>query len=166
MRLRLRAPAGASTITLSDDATVGDLINEIIKATTINKFDLKYGYPPIPLPLDQSDPSKLLGELGVKLNGEQLTVSPNEDTMPKGGKVTNKDDKSALNAESRSSAKLFTLKKMVMDSDPPEISFRGGTVSKSSLERTRHCKEAGLKTQISHAAWSNDILLYDIIDHC
>jgi len=78
MRARLRAPGGTSTIILPDDATVGDLIAEISEKTSITKFDIKYGYPPKPLLLDQNQRSQLLKELGVKLDGEQLTISPRD----------------------------------------------------------------------------------------
>ncbi|KAM3086426.1 ubiquitin-specific protease otu1 [Clarireedia jacksonii] len=75
MRMRLRGPEGTSTITLPDDAKVSDLISEIVSKTSITSFDVKYGYPPQPLLLSQSDPSLPLSKLDVKLNNEQLTVS-------------------------------------------------------------------------------------------
>lgn len=44
----------------------------------MNAFDVKLGYPPISLDLDQYEPTKLLSELGINLNGEQLLVSRRE----------------------------------------------------------------------------------------
>lgn len=79
-RLRIRGPNGVSTVTLSDDATVGNLLTEIREKTSLRKFDVKYGYPPKPLIL-QSE-SAPLGSLGISLNGEQLIISSKEDTPP------------------------------------------------------------------------------------
>ena len=79
MRTRLRGPGGASTITLADDATVGDLIAHITEKTSITSFDVKYGYPPKPLLLEQSEKSLPLSKLDVKLDGEQLTISARDD---------------------------------------------------------------------------------------
>jgi ubiquitin thioesterase OTU1 len=73
MRIRLRGPAGASTITLNKDATVADLKNQITEKTALNQFDIKYSYPPKPLQLPHDE--TLLSELSVKLDGEQLTIS-------------------------------------------------------------------------------------------
>lgn len=87
MRLRLRGPAGASTITLGDDATVHDLRSAISDKTSLVKFDVRYSYPPKPLYLGQD--SALLSTLDVCLDGEQLTITPNEDPTVRG---SNKED--------------------------------------------------------------------------
>lgn len=76
MRVRLKGPGGAATLTLADDATVGDLLDQIAEKTSVSKFDIKYGYPPKPLPLEDSERSKQLVDLDVKLNGESLTINP------------------------------------------------------------------------------------------
>lgn len=73
MRIRLRGPLGASTVVLQGDATVGILRSEIAEKTALNKFDIKYGYPPKPLHLDKD--STLLSDLQIKLDGEQLTIT-------------------------------------------------------------------------------------------
>lgn len=78
MRIRIRGPEGASTLTLQDEATVADLREEITNQTRILCFDVKYGYPPKSLGLAQRDGSELLCKLGVKLDGEQLTITPRE----------------------------------------------------------------------------------------
>ncbi len=75
MRLRIRGPAGQATITLPETATVGDLRSRIIEKTSIQAFDLKYGYPPKPLPLEDYGSAARLSEIGIKLDGEQLIVS-------------------------------------------------------------------------------------------
>lgn len=96
MRARLRGPGGASTITLPDDATIGDLISQIIEKTSISSFDIKYGYPPQPLLLEQHEKSLPLSKLGVKLDGEQLTISARLDDAPK---ETNKAEPSKQPSE-------------------------------------------------------------------
>lgn len=73
MRIRLRGPGGASTVTLGEYATVADLKKQITEKTTLNKFDIKYSYPPKPLHLAQDE--TLLAQLSVPLDGEQLTIS-------------------------------------------------------------------------------------------
>jgi len=82
MRTRLRAPGGASTVNLPDDATVGDLIAQITEKTSLPSFDVKYGYPPKPLLLEESENSLALSKLDVKLDGEQLTISAKADATP------------------------------------------------------------------------------------
>ncbi|KAE9369590.1 putative ubiquitin thioesterase otu1 [Stipitochalara longipes BDJ] len=82
MRTRLRAPGGASTVTLPDDATVGDLIAQITEKTSLASFDIKYGYPPKPLLLEETDKALPLSKLEVKLDGEQLTISAKADDEP------------------------------------------------------------------------------------
>ncbi|KAL8780731.1 MAG: hypothetical protein Q9194_000733 [Teloschistes cf. exilis] len=75
MRLRIRGPSGQSSITLPEQATVGDLRSLIVQTTSVTAFDVKYGYPPKPLALDEYENASKLSELPVKLNGEQLLVS-------------------------------------------------------------------------------------------
>jgi ubiquitin thioesterase OTU1 len=90
MRVRLRGPGGAATITLADDATVGDLINQIIEKSSVSTFDVKYGYPPKPFLLEQNERSKPLKELDMRLDGEQLTISPKDDLAANRGAISNK----------------------------------------------------------------------------
>ena len=59
------------SITLDDSATVQTLNDRIQEVTSLTSFDVKYGYPPKVLALDQWPSSKLLAEIGVKLNGER-----------------------------------------------------------------------------------------------
>lgn len=79
MRIRIRGPAGASTITLADDATVADLKREITEKTSLHQFNVKYSYPPRPLQL--SPDSSHLSDLAVKLDREQLTVSAQDNGL-------------------------------------------------------------------------------------
>jgi hypothetical protein len=71
MRLRIRGPSGQSTITLDDAATIQTLKDSIQKETGLGNFDVKYGYPPKILKLDQWPPSRSLTEIDIKLNGER-----------------------------------------------------------------------------------------------
>ncbi|PLN77970.1 putative OTU-like cysteine protease [Aspergillus taichungensis] len=76
MRVRVRGPAGQSTVTLEDDATVGDLQSRIAETTGLSAFDVKYGYPEIrPLTLDTLQADQKLTEAGLNLNGEQLIIT-------------------------------------------------------------------------------------------
>lgn len=71
MRLRIRGPAGQSTITLDDAATIQTLKDSIQKETGLSSFDVKYGYPPKTLKIDQWSRSTSLIEIDIKLNGER-----------------------------------------------------------------------------------------------
>lgn len=78
MHLRIRGPAGMSQVTLPDTATWGELKSEISTKTSVLDFDLKYGYPPQPLDTTSFDSQTKLGDIGVKLHGEQLIVMPRD----------------------------------------------------------------------------------------
>lgn len=95
MRTRLRAPGGQSTVTLPDDATVGDLIAQITEKTSLSSFDIKYGYPPKPLFLEGNETSLPLSKLEVKLDGEQLTISAKADDIPPAPEPTKQPPKTA-----------------------------------------------------------------------
>ncbi|KAL8760335.1 MAG: hypothetical protein Q9199_000117 [Rusavskia elegans] len=75
MRLRIRGPLGQSTLTLSTESTVADLLVSITERTSISDFDVKYGYPPKPLLLDEVDPASKLSEIPINLEGEQILVT-------------------------------------------------------------------------------------------
>ncbi|KAH7395708.1 hypothetical protein BKA64DRAFT_66560 [Cadophora sp. MPI-SDFR-AT-0126] len=142
MRTRIRAPAGAFTITLPDDATVGDLISQITEKTSIAHFNTKHGYPPKPLLLEESDQSLPLSELGVTLDGEQLTISQKDDTPVDKGiaevagaqgvssvPITGQGLDGDASTTSRES-KPVALKRKGMEGDVPELPMpgRGTTV--------------------------------------
>ena len=74
MRVRIRGPNGQATISLPDKATIGDLRSQIEEKTSIANFEVKYGYPPRPLLLENHQDSAKLSETGLKLDGEQLIV--------------------------------------------------------------------------------------------
>ncbi|KAJ9655619.1 ubiquitin-specific protease otu1 [Neophaeococcomyces mojaviensis] len=80
LRIRIRGPSGQSTATFDEGATVETLKKQISELTSLPAFDIKCGYPPKPLDLSGYEPAKLLSELDVKLNGEQLLVTRAEDS--------------------------------------------------------------------------------------
>ncbi|EDN06990.1 zinc finger protein [Histoplasma capsulatum] len=75
MRIRIRGPRGQSTISLQESASIHDLQAQISDKTALTSYDIKYGYPPKPLDLDQLDPALLIAEIGTNLDGEQLIIS-------------------------------------------------------------------------------------------
>jgi ubiquitin thioesterase OTU1 len=79
MRIRLRAPGGQSVLSLAEGATIKDLLNAIREQASVSAFDIKYGYPPQQLVLDQEDTSSPISQLKVRLNNETLIISPRED---------------------------------------------------------------------------------------
>ena len=82
MRIRLRHPSGQATITLSDSADVGELRQEIVKASGIKAYELKRGYPPQPLDLDAFEDNTTLQDSGLRLNGEQLILAKRDVAEP------------------------------------------------------------------------------------
>ncbi|KAK5957701.1 ubiquitin-specific protease otu1 [Knufia fluminis] len=83
LRVRIRGPSGQSTASFDDNATIETLREQIAESTSLSSFDVKCGYPPKPLDLEQYEPTKLLTELDIKLNGEQLLVTRAEGATPK-----------------------------------------------------------------------------------
>lgn len=79
MKFRLRGPAGQSTVTLEDAATVDELRTQIVEKTGLINYDVKYGYPDLkPLEIDGLAPGTKMADLGIKFNGEQLLVTGRE----------------------------------------------------------------------------------------
>jgi ubiquitin thioesterase OTU1 len=76
MRLRIRGPQGVSTISIEDTATWGELKSAISSSTSVPEFDVKYGYPPKALDTTSIDAATQLSDIGISLNGEQLTIVP------------------------------------------------------------------------------------------
>lgn len=82
LRVRIRGPSGQSTASFDDSATIDTLRKQIVESTSLASFEVKCGYPPKPLYLEKYEPTKLLTELDIKLNGEQLLVARAEGTTP------------------------------------------------------------------------------------
>jgi ubiquitin thioesterase OTU1 len=84
MRVRIRGPSGkTSTATLEDSATVETLRKTIATDTSLSSFEVKYGYPPMTLNLNQWPPSQLLSDLDIKLDGQQLIVNNTDSSSRK-----------------------------------------------------------------------------------
>ncbi|OCK84393.1 OTU-domain-containing protein [Lepidopterella palustris CBS 459.81] len=138
MRIRLRSPAGTSTITLADTATVSDLLSSISEATSLPLFDLKWGFPPRPVDPSLYGLATRLSDTDLKLNGEQLIVIALEtggaNIQPSNNISSSKTDaKPALSSQNPSFAGqtntkrkasdplTLTRKAASIDSDPPEV---------------------------------------------
>lgn len=76
MRVRLRAPTGVHTVTISDDATVEELVRTIQEKTSLSRFEVKRGYPPQLLETDSVPAERRLADTGWRLDGEQLIIVP------------------------------------------------------------------------------------------
>ncbi|CCU80507.1 OTU-like cysteine protease [Blumeria hordei DH14] len=147
MRIRIRGPQGASIASLSDESTVGNLIEIITEKTKINDFEVRYGYPLRTLELFQFDSSLPLFQLSVKLDGEQLIISTRESTRsdentqadilsPGTTALSNKAEKVTDSTQSTGSKfqgkvdKFTTIKQKEIEGDSPEIPIpeRGATL--------------------------------------
>ncbi|KAL8872314.1 MAG: hypothetical protein Q9174_002038 [Haloplaca sp. 1 TL-2023] len=82
MRIRIRGPSGQTSIALPIDATVADLRASIVKETSITSFDLKLGYPPKSVTLEEYNEAFKLSEIPLKLDGEQVLVSAKSTPAP------------------------------------------------------------------------------------
>lgn len=134
MRLRLRGPSGASTLRLSDSATVADLKHEITKSTSLTNFDIKYSYPPKPLVLPQDD--TLLSDLSVKLNGEQLTIS--ESASPRSSIAASAGTRQAATPPPPTPRHVEQL---VQSINVPKFAGMTESSNKSSSQKTKHTYE-------------------------
>lgn len=131
MRLRIRGPTGSSTLDLAKSDTVADLLRLISEKTSLQNYEIRRGYPPEPLLLQSQDQSKLLSELDIKLDGEQLIISPNEDSqsedVPKDHgqeRVTSVDRSNPQTASQSQRSPLLSLSRApnkAVESDPPEV---------------------------------------------
>lgn len=79
MRFRVRGPAGQSTVSLDETATVDELRSQIVEKTGLASYDVKYGYPDLkPLEIDGVAPETKMADLGINFNGEQLLITRKE----------------------------------------------------------------------------------------
>ncbi|KAE8148808.1 hypothetical protein BDV25DRAFT_11189 [Aspergillus avenaceus] len=82
MRIRIRGPAGQSTVALDDSATAENLRTQITDKTGLTSYDVKYGYPNLKrFALDELQPNQKLVELGIDLDGEQLLVTKKDGSL-------------------------------------------------------------------------------------
>ncbi|GLA99342.1 aminotransferase [Aspergillus tubingensis] len=117
MRIRIRGPAGQSTVTLDADATVDDLRHQITEKTGLTAYDVKYGYPNIkPLVLGALPSKQKLADLDITLNGEQLIVTQQENSAH----APLKNEPQAADSPLKAPVVRSTHKKGSPD-DPPEV---------------------------------------------
>ena len=161
MRIRLRSPDGTSTLTISDDATIGELLSSITKHTSIASFEIKRGYPPKPLDLFSFQQSTKLNDTSLNLNGEQLIIIPRredevrEGEAAKGFQTHNTQQKQAERKETRSQsenirAPLSTNTSTLEELDTPEISIpsHDGTVVLRVMPDDNSCLFRALSTAV------------------
>ena len=84
MRVRIRGPSGQSVVNLDAAATVESLKKVIATETSLTCFEIRYGYPPKTLPLDNYPADTTLSSLEVKLSGEQLIISKRDSVSDQG----------------------------------------------------------------------------------
>lgn len=140
MRMRIRGPHGVTAITLDQAASVGDLKAQITANTKLPTFDLKAGYPPQSVDLDQFDDELKLVDTNLKLDGEQLIAVRKDIThvlkKPLGAALappitTPQAPESSLNTPSQTIERpadaptaplsLKRAPKYVTNDDPPEV---------------------------------------------
>lgn len=119
IRLRVRGPQGVTTVSVSSHSTWISLRQEISSKSGVEDFDLKYGYPPQPLP-EPTDPTTKLQDLPQKLNGEQLIVMPKITQQPS---APLPEQKSTSSSQEYPPKPLSLERKKLpsMEDDPPEI---------------------------------------------
>jgi ubiquitin thioesterase OTU1 len=169
MRFRIRGPAGQAVISLKDDATVGDLNTAITKETSLPSFDIKIGYPPKSLSLDQVKTTKKLLDLGVKLNGEQLLVASTETVSQKQVNSGSQKESPARASQRKSqpqaeSSKQGALRSRAAASSSPTFSFGDlGAASPAASDKDSSSGGAN-KSQAADLSLSrktNDVVLND-----
>lgn len=104
MRVRVRGPEGQSTLTFADTATVGELVSQLSKATSIGRLEIKCGYPPRPLQLDEFDSATRLSDIGIDIDGEQLIVSRAQDDVNEGAARTSEPPLNSLGQDMKMSS--------------------------------------------------------------
>ena len=68
MRTKYKGPGGGGVLELADDATVGQLLEEIATKTGYRAFDVKLGWPPVTLDATRKDvPAKSLVHNQVRI---------------------------------------------------------------------------------------------------
>ena len=142
MRVRIRGPTGQATINLpKESATIGDLRTHITEKTSIIDFDIKYGYPPKPLSLQDHDAAVRLSDFSVDLDGEQLIVSPatalpskyvRKDSLPPSLGGDHVDSNEAISASTENVKSPLTF----ANNGPVPLSPHRGTQKPISLNRT------------------------------
>lgn len=157
MRIRVRGPDGQSTLSIADTATVGDLVSQLSKATSIDRLEVKYGYPPQPLQLDQFEVSTKLSDTGIRIDGEQFIVSRASDATKAASQTQEaQETKAPLNKAStsqNSEALSSNFSFAGVGSPPPNSTRQSSSVNKPlALTRKAPSTEPPEVPLPSHAA--------------
>lgn len=142
--MRLRAPNGTHTISLSDDAAVSDLLSNISEITDLPLFDLKWGYPPQLLDPSLYGMSTRLSDTDLKLNGAQIIVIALETGDP--SEIARKEESTQSKA-----APLSLKKKQNLDlKETPDIPVpsRGGSMVLRVMPDDNSCMFRALGTAV------------------
>ncbi|KAF2641257.1 OTU-domain-containing protein [Massarina eburnea CBS 473.64] len=125
IRIKLRAPAGQSTISLADNAAVSDLLSSISDATNLPLFELKWGFPPQPLDPSLYGLSTPLADTDLKLNGSTIIVIGQATGDPSEAQT-----QQASSEQSKSAPLALQRKPNEALKDTPEVPVpsRGGTM--------------------------------------
>ncbi|KAL4907615.1 hypothetical protein BDW74DRAFT_147845 [Aspergillus multicolor] len=118
MRVRIRGPSGQYTAILAEDATIGDLRKDIAEKTGLTAYDVKYGYPPKPLLLDQTGKHQKLTELAFKLDREQLTISAKDRPWTEPATT---EDAASVNAQPSPPKLSLSRKQQSVAEDTPKV---------------------------------------------
>ena len=131
MRTKIRGPQGQSTVTFSESATISDLRTKINENTALSSFDVKVGYPPQPLQLDDLPEETKLSDIGVSLNGEQLIISEKVvhfEELPPASQAQDYASSSSqapatkpTSGTKAPSTNLLSLDRKASPEDPPEL---------------------------------------------
>jgi ubiquitin thioesterase OTU1 len=130
---------------LPADATVASFASEIRSKTSLaGDLNIKYGYPPKVLLLDEYSPSTLLSDLPMKLEGEQLIISESGDGKALRDTGSNTDGSGSSAKGENISAGFYKPPTSAPKSNVP-FSFAGGTETSAArpdkpLQLTRSLK--------------------------
>ena len=119
MKFRIRGPSSQSVVNFSDTATVENLRKTIATETALTSFDIKHGYPPKTLHLDQYPASTLLCNLDVKLDGEQLTVGQRDTALA--GEVTSQPQPANASTPNKPSSSMSASRDTESPQKPPTV---------------------------------------------
>ncbi|RDW87192.1 ubiquitin-specific protease OTU1 [Aspergillus mulundensis] len=119
MRVRIRGPSGQYTAILAEDATIGDLQKDIAENTGLTAYDVKYGYPPKPLSLDQTGTHQKLTELAIQLDREQLIISAKDGPWTE---LATTKEAALVNAQPSSPKLSLSRKQKPVAEDTPKVS--------------------------------------------
>lgn len=138
VKFRLRGPDGTlSTIIMPNTSTIGELQSKISESLGLSKFDLKIGYPPRPLDLNDFSSTTVISDTNIKLNGEQLIANSIKPPSQPASSNSRTDEQSRSQSETQpkpvsmvQNPSKSSSKPNETSTDPPELAFpsRGATM--------------------------------------